>query len=275
MIPPQHALAAALAGGHHILLEAPAGSGKTRLALALGATLGVIEARDALRAPHHTASLRALIGTVERPGEASLADGTLLFLDEATEFPRTHLDALREPLAEGRVRLANSKAIVTRPAAFQLIAGSARCPLALCPPQGTGAQCAPAHHARHLERLASLIPYIGFVFDARDIATLNDAPPGEAMREAVASARARARGRWGALAEHGAPRPDHAPANAHPSTADLRARIAWSLADLDGARCPQAAHLRTAHALAHARERRLRARATRPCASTAARDTET
>jgi len=129
------ALEVCAAGGHHLLLSGPPGSGKTMLAVRLPGLLPPLGRDDALvatrihsaaggplpggglvdrapfRAPHHGASAVALVGGGSawmRPGEISLAHGGVLFLDEMGEFPAAVLDALRQPLEEGVVRVSRA-----------------------------------------------------------------------------------------------------------------------------------------------------------------------
>ena len=148
----KRALEVAAAGGHNMLMVGPPGSGKSMLAARLPGILpplspremldvsmiasiaGVLQAQGmgrarAFRAPHHSASMAALVGggIKAKPGEVSLAHRGVLFLDELPEFPRQVLDSLRQPIETGEAVVARANAHVTYPARFQLIAAMNPC----------------------------------------------------------------------------------------------------------------------------------------------------
>lgn len=148
----KRALEIAAAGGHNLLMIGPPGSGKSMLAERMPSILpplepvtllesamirsvagdladGRLEASAPYRAPHHSASMAALIGggPKGRPGEVSLCHGGVLFLDELPEFAPNVLDALREPLETRRAMIARANSRVTYPARFQLLAAMNPC----------------------------------------------------------------------------------------------------------------------------------------------------
>jgi magnesium chelatase family protein len=169
------------AGGHHLMLLGPPGVGKTLLAERVPTILPELGAGDALEisaihsvagmltparpliteppfcAPHHTATKAAIVGGgsgIIRPGAASLAHLGCLFLDEAPEFDRDVLDALRQPLEAGEVVIARSGVTARFPARFTLILAANPCPCARISAAGAGCTCTPLARRRYLARLS-------------------------------------------------------------------------------------------------------------------------
>ena len=175
----KRALEIAAAGGHALLMSGPAGSGKSMLAQRLAGILPPLTPDQALecaaiaslagrfeparfgirplRAPHHSATVPALIGGGHdpRPGEISLAHHGILFLDELLEWRADVLDALREPLETGSVLIARAQRRTVFPARFQLIAATNPCP---CGQHGTPLCRCNAHRvAQYRARLSGAL----------------------------------------------------------------------------------------------------------------------
>ncbi|WEF28118.1 YifB family Mg chelatase-like AAA ATPase [Klebsiella aerogenes] len=173
----KRALEIVAAGGHNLLLMGPPGTGKTMLASRLSGLLPPLSNQEALesaailslvnthyvtrqwrrrpfRAPHHSASLAAMVGggSIPAPGEISLAHNGILFLDELPEFERRVLDALREPIESGKIHLSRTRAKIDYPARFQLIAAMNPSPTGHY--QGQHNRATPEQTLRYLSRLS-------------------------------------------------------------------------------------------------------------------------
>lgn len=171
----KHGLEIAAAGGHHILMAGPPGAGKTLLASCLPGllpepapdmALELTLMRDLLglegatgrpfRAPHHSITAAGLVGggNIPLPGEASLAHGGVLFLDELAEYPAPVLDLLRQPLESGEIRISRARGSCRFPAAFQLVAAMNPCPCGYAGIDGVDCRCSTATIRRYQGRLS-------------------------------------------------------------------------------------------------------------------------
>ena len=219
----RHALELAAAGGHSLLISGPPGAGKSmaarrlpsilpplgsserieaaRVASACGVPVeSAIAGRRPFRAPHHTISPAGLIGggNPPRPGEVTLSHRGVLFLDELPEFSRSSLEALRQPLEDGSVRISRARYSIELPARFQLIAAANPCPC------GRGAESGEcrcdlgairAYASRLTGALADRID-ISLVIAQPDLREFSAAGEGSAaVRDRVLAARERQAGR--------------------------------------------------------------------------------
>jgi magnesium chelatase family protein len=156
-------------------------------------------------APHHSASAVALVGggSPPRPGEISLAHGGVLFLDELPEFPRAALEALREPLETGRIRIVRAAQQAEFPARFQWVAAMNPCPCGYLGSAVRACRCSPDQVARYQARISGpLLDRIDLQIEVAALppADLVHAPAGEPsapIAARVVSARARGQDRQG------------------------------------------------------------------------------
>ena len=278
------------AGGHNLSLLGPPGAGKTMLAERLPTILPALEVAAAIEvtsihsvaghlmpgtglltippfcAPHHTASMAAIVGGgsgIIRPGAASLAHKGILFLDEAPEFHRDVLDALRQPLESGEVVIARAGTQAVFPARFTLVLAANPCPCAkTAGPGKSGCSCSPATRRRYLARISGpLLDRVDVKVRLQPVSRsdmLYDrkfAEPSAVVAQRVAAARQRCAARFGGtpwrvnaevpgtvLRRSFPPKPkalaslDRVMELGQVSArgADKIVRVAWSLADLAG-----------------------------------------
>ncbi len=223
----KRALEIAAAGGHSLLLVGPPGSGKSMLAQRFAGLLPAMTTTQALEsaavaslagrfrleqfgqrptlAPHHTASAVALVGggSPPKPGEISLAHEGVLFLDELPEFPRAALEALREPLETGQIRISRAARQAEFPARFQLIAAMNPCPCGYLGSTLKACRCTPDQVSRYQSRISGpLLDRLDLHIEVPAISPdeLLGAPAGEStarIRERCAAARERSVARQG------------------------------------------------------------------------------
>ncbi len=176
----KRALEIAAAGRHNMLMVGPPGSGKSMLAQRLPGIMpplmfeeaveltklysvaGLIADRSSLimerpfRSPHHTASAVGLTGggTYPKPGEISLSHRGVLFLDELTEFPRSHLETLRQPLETANIVISRAQSSITFPASFLLVAACNPCPCGYRGDALKSCVCTPAQADRYWNKIS-------------------------------------------------------------------------------------------------------------------------
>jgi magnesium chelatase family protein len=226
----RRALEVAAAGGHHLLMVGPPGAGKSMLASRLPSLLpplapaellevsmiasvagalsnGRLTRRRPFRAPHHSASMAALVGggLRARPGEAALAHNGILFLDEFPEFSPQVLDSLRQPLESGETVIARANYRVAYPSRFQLVAAMNPCKCGMAGEPGhvcrRGARCRDDYQARIsgplLDRIDIRIEVPAV--SAADLLLPSEAESSAAVAERVAVARTIQQERYAAL----------------------------------------------------------------------------
>jgi magnesium chelatase family protein len=173
------AVEVAAAGAHHLMMVGPPGAGKTMLAERIpgilpdltdehamevtaihslsGTACHALHRRPPFESPHHTASTAAIIGGgsgIPRPGAASRAHRGVLFLDEAPEYERRVLEALREPLESGSLVLHRAAGTAAYPARFQLVLALNPCPCGLAYGKGSDCMCTAQQRRRYFDRLS-------------------------------------------------------------------------------------------------------------------------
>lgn len=248
----RRALEVAAAGGHSLLVVGPPGAGKSLAARRLPSLFPPLSRSDAIevtriasicgrppppgrlaerpfRAPHHTISPAGLVGggSPPRPGEVTVAHGGVLFLDELAEFSRQALEALRQPLEEGRITVTRARHTIELPCRFTLVAASNPCPCG----RGEAARecCCPEPSVRRYRAKLS-----GALTDRIDISLRVDQPSAEALRSGPGERSAAVRERVVAARERQATRlgPGRCNADMGPGEARRACRLGAEADDL-------------------------------------------
>lgn len=289
------ALQVAAAGGHHLLMTGPPGSGKTMLASRMPGIMCPLDEAEQLEvasirslcgtlplhgisdeppfeAPHHTASTASLVGGgsgLARPGAITRAHRGVLFMDEAPEFQPRALQTLREPLETGYIAIARTKGTAYYPARFLLAMAANPCPCGFASTgNGERCRCTERERLRYLNRLSGpILDRIDIQIDVPPVSLLSHGD--EERRECSASVRARvlrardtARERfasqgWSSNAQASGQwlrRNTSRKATARVNDAldrqtlslrgaDRALRLAWTIADLNGATSPTVEHV--------------------------------